>query len=134
MTKSLGFFVLSHSVLILIIYGKKIKNMMTTEFELPFLLRNFKSSLGYNLQKNGAMILEVPGFSKEDLKIELDDNVISIKGKKEILGNNYEIDKKFVINRSLVSDEPITAKVENGLLIIDFKKSEKKKQTKIEIL
>ena len=108
--------------------------MITPEFELPSFLRNFNSNLGYTVQKNGTMILEVPGFSKEDLEIDIDENVMSIKGKKEILGNTYEIDKKFIINKIFVSDEPVTAKVENGLLIIDFKKSEKKKQTKVEIL
>lgn len=109
--------------------------MLTTEFELPFFLKNFKTNLGsYQIRKNGTMVLEVPGFSKEDLQIELEGDVISIKGKKEILGCNYEIDKKFVVNSDLLSGDPITAKVENGLLMIDFKKSEKRKQTKIEIV
>jgi len=110
---------------------------MTTELDLsiPFFLKNFKSNIGRSaIQKDGILVFEVPGFSKEDLKIEMNENVISIQGKKEIFGHNYEIDKRFMVSQSLLSDEPITAKVENGLLILDFKKSEKKKQTKIEIL
>ena len=109
--------------------------MITTEFEIPFFLKNNRSNLGsYSIRKNRTMVLEVPGFTKSDLMIELEGSVMSIKGKKEILGYSYEIDKKFVLNSDLLSNEPITAKVENGLLFIEFKKAEKIKQTKIEIV
>lgn len=76
--------------------------MITTESKLPFFTRNFKSSYGSYTHKSGVIVLEVPGFSKEDLKISLENRVVHVERKKEILGNNYEIDKKFVLpNASL---------------------------------
>jgi HSP20 family molecular chaperone IbpA len=109
--------------------------MITTEFELPFFMRNFGSSHGSYVHKSGVIVLEVPGFSKEDLKISLDNRIVHVEGKKEILGSNYEIDKKFVLpNESLNSDDPITAKIENGLLFINLNKKKKEQQKKIEIL
>ena len=80
------------------------------------------------------MLIEVPGFSKEDLKISLDGYIVHVKGKKEILGETYEIDSKFILPAgSLNSDDPITAKVENGLLFINLKKSKRAKQTTVDI-
>lgn len=109
--------------------------MITTEFELPFFMRNFRSSYGAYTHKSGVIVLEVPGFSKEDLKISLDNRVVHVEGKKEILGNNYEIDKKFVLpNESLNQEDPITAKIENGLLFINLNKNKKEKKKTIEIL
>jgi HSP20 family molecular chaperone IbpA len=109
--------------------------MITTEFELPFFMKNFKSSYGTYTHKSGVIVLEVPGFSKEDLRISLENRVVHVEGKKEILGTNYEIDKKFVLpNESLNSEEPITAKIENGLLFLNLNKNKKEKKKEIEIL
>jgi len=109
--------------------------MITKELELPFFMRNFRSSHESYPNKSGVVVLEVPGFSREDLKISLENRIIHIEGKKEILGNNYEIDKKFLIpNDSLNPDNPITAKIENGLLFINFNKNKKLEKKTIEIL
>jgi HSP20 family molecular chaperone IbpA len=104
------------------------------EKEIPFLIKNLGKALtGYSI-KDGVMLIEVPGFTKEDLKINLEGYIIHVKGKKEILGEIFEIDSKFVLPAgSLNSDDPITAKVENGLLFINLKKSKRAKQTTVDI-
>lgn len=94
-------------------------------------MKSFKSTLLNYSSKENTLVFEVPGFSKEDLKITLDKHVMHITGKKEILGQNYEVDKKFALPNNLLSDDPITAKVENGLLYINLKKSEKPVQKEI---
>jgi HSP20 family molecular chaperone IbpA len=57
-----------------------------------------------------------------------------VTGKKEIFGEKLEVDRKLVLPAgSLNSGEPITAKVENGLLFINLKNSQKTKQTVVDI-
>lgn len=104
------------------------------EKEIPFFIKNFSKSLsGYSIN-DGVIIIEVPGFSKEDLKISLDNYVMHVTGSKKILGESFEIDKKFALpGGSLSSDDPITAKVENGLLFVNLKKSTRAKQTTVDI-
>lgn len=108
--------------------------MFTKELQLPVLLNTIRKSLGGYVYKNGVLLFDVPGFSKDDISITLEENIMNIYGKKEILGEEYEISKKFSIpSYYLSSDNPIKAKVENGLLFIELVKSEKNKQTKVEI-
>jgi len=108
--------------------------MFTKELQLPVLLNTIRKSLGGYVYKNGVLLFDVPGFSKEDIEITIEENIMQIYGKKEILGEEYEISKKFSIPYYyLDSSNPIKAKVENGLLFIELTKSEKNKQTKVEI-
>ena len=108
--------------------------MFTRELQLPVLLNTIRKSLGGYVFKNGVIMFDVPGFSKEDIEITLDENVMHIYGKKEIMGEDYEISKKFSVpSYYLNGSSPIKARVENGLLFIELTKSEEKKQTKVEI-
>lgn len=108
--------------------------MFTKEFQFPVLLNTIRKSLGGYVYKNGVLLFDVPGFDKDDIDITLDENIMHIYGKKEILGEEYEISKKFSIpSYYLNSSDPIKAKVENGLLFIELTKNEKNKQTKVEI-
>lgn len=89
---------------------------------------------GNYIYKDGTLLIEVPGFTKEDLKITLDGNRMRVQGKKQILGENVEFNSGFILPEgTLNSNEPITAKVENGLLYINLKKSERSKQTTVDI-
>ena len=91
--------------------------------------------IGGHSYKDGTVVLEVPGFTKADLKITIKEGIIRVDGKKEILGESKEIHKRFALPEgALNSDDPITAKVENGLLFINLKKSERSKQTNVDIL
>ncbi len=108
--------------------------MFSTEFQLPTLLNSIRRSVGGYVFKKGVLVIDVPGFSKDDLEITIENYVLHVKGHKEILGEKYDVDQKFNINASYLDPEnPITAKVENGLLFVELKKSEKPKQTKVKI-
>jgi hypothetical protein len=101
----------------------KIIIMKTHEFDFPFLFKTIKSLVGGYTYKDGTAIFSVPGFTKEDIKISLEGRTMRISGKKEIFGEEYEIDRKFVLPEgTLNSNDPITAKVENGLLYVYLKK------------
>lgn len=85
--------------------------------------------------KNGTLVLEVPGFTKSDLKITLNGRLMKIEGKKEILGEMNEVSKTFNLPEgSLNSNDAITAKVEDGLLFVNLSKTERSKQTVVDII
>jgi len=79
------------------------------------------------------IMVNVPGFSKDDLKISLDEKgYLKISGEKEVEGEIRKIQRSYYIQHlnSLDTDK-IQAKVENGLLVINLgKKDESKKGSK----
>ena len=84
--------------------------------------------------ENGTLTLDVPGFSKKDLTVEIDqnENLLTIKGEKEINGKSRKNSKSIRDYRLRNIDlKKVEAKVEDGVLYIDFKDVEGKlKETK----
>lgn len=87
-----------------------------------------------NHTKDGAyLFFEAPGFNKNTLKVEMEDGVIFISGKRTYKLNGEEktktISKEFKIG-SGYDPSQIEATIEDGLLTVfvpNFKKQEKKK-------
>lgn len=89
-------------------------------------------------EKNINVIAEMPGVNKEDIKIVLQDNILTIEGEKkkeeEKEEKNYfrsertygSFKRSFTIPEE-VDSENIEAKFENGILIVNIKKLEPKK-------
>jgi len=95
--------------------------------------RFYKTDDGYSLD------MLVPGFNKENLSVELDDNKIFIKGETKYEDNtlmselcNSFISKKFIIPHD-VDTSKIDADVTDGVLSIKlpFTKKSKKKVIKL---
>ncbi len=88
--------------------------------------------------------VEVPGMSKDDIKITVEDNILRIHGQKKLereeKGKSY-----YVVERShgsferafrlpeYVEPEKITAKFENGVLTITLPKKEGEKKKVIDV-
>ena len=87
-----------------------------------------------NQTKDGAyLFFEAPGFNKTNLKVEMEDGMITINGKRTYEINKQEkvktISKKFTVGTEY-DDESIEATIEDGHLTVfvpNFKKKEKKK-------
>jgi HSP20 family protein len=84
---------------------------------------------------------DMPGVSKENLDITLDNNTLIISGKVDNkTGDSYEYQefelrnykRSFVVNEEM-NTKDIDAKLENGVLTLHIPKSEKTKPRKIEI-
>ena len=90
-------------------------------------------------EKENQLIIdaEVPGVNKEDLKITLQDNILTIEGEKKNLLDEKEIKsflterifgafkRSFTLNEDIDS-EKINAKFNNGILSITLTKVEEK--------
>ena len=89
--------------------------------------------------ENGTITLDVPGFSKKDLTLEIDANtgLLTIEGEKEINGKKRSI-KRTIKDYKLknVDLDAVEAKVEDGILSIyikelDAKVKDKKRQISV---
>ena len=81
--------------------------------------------------ENEVVVFEIPGFSKEDINVEIDQKecTISIKGEKEIYGSKRVISKTIRDYRLAKIDlKKVQAKVENGILTISLKDLEPKEK------
>lgn len=73
---------------------------------------------------------EVPGVTKEGVKIELNDGVLTVSAERR--EKNGDKESSFSMNRSVsvpegVNAEAITAKLENGILNVTLPKAEHRK-------
>ena len=90
-----------------------------------------------NQTKDGAyLFFEAPGFNKSNLKVEMEDGMLTINGKRTYEMNKEEkvktISKKFTVGTEYDA-ESIEATIEDGLLTVfipNFKKKEKKGEAK----
>ena len=96
----------------------------------------------FNLENSVGVEIEVPGYSREDLSLHIEDDILTIEGNHE----ETESEKKYVrrefVKRSFkqtfplgkdIDAESAKAEFENGVLTITFAKIEKAKAKKIEI-
>ena len=141
---------------ILIINNKLIKNKKTMILSNSELNRIFDEILGgnnnyhykssivsksegdenyeINQTKDGAyLFFEAPGFNKETLKVEMEDGILHIEGKRTYTLNDEKktktISKQFKIGKEYDAAE-IEATIEDGLLTVfvpNYKKQEKKR-------
>lgn len=87
-----------------------------------------------NNTKDGAyLFFEAPGFNKTNLKVEMEDGILSINGQRNYKLNGEDktrkISKEFKIGKEYDPSQ-IEATIEDGLLTVyvpNFKKQEKKK-------
>ncbi len=113
--------------------------------------RGGRSETGYYpavdiYETNDAVMIEVevPGMSKDDIKITVEDNVLRIHGEKKL--EREEKDRNYyVVERSYgtferafrlpdyVDSEKIKAKFENGVLTITLPKREEEKKKVIDV-
>ena len=115
------------------------KNSLITNFlDEPSLFSAMDSILDYSVDSyryrttlekkdNGYMITaQVPGMSKEDISIKLEDSVLKITGEKQVNESmTTSINKDFTISSS-INTSKIEAKVENGILTVFIPQKENK--------
>lgn len=92
------------------------------------LYTDLDSALDYYLPvENGTLTLDVPGFSKKDLSLEIDkeQGLLSISGEKEINGKKRSINKSIRHSKLRTIDlDKVEAKVQDGVLTVYLKELE----------
>jgi HSP20 family protein len=122
--------------------------LLNNGFEYPY-YRGLSNAGKVNINatdKDYVVDISVPGFSKEELKIDFTDGILMVEGEHKVESNeekkNYsrkEFSKKSFCRSFRIPDNvtsEIDAKLENGILSISLKKKElppKQEPKKIEI-
>lgn len=102
-----------------------------------------KNEMKCDIYEKGGKVhieLDVPGFNKEDVKVDLDDGILTIaatkhEDKEEKEKNYYRKERSFgsfkrQFNVGNVKENEIDAKFYNGVLKISFPKEEQKQSKK----
>ena len=102
-----------------------------------------KNEMKCDIYEKGGKVhneLDVPGFNKEDVKVDLDDGILTIaatkhEDKEEKEKNYYRKERSFgsfkrQFNVGNVKENEIDAKFNNGVLKISFPKEEQKQSKK----
>lgn len=102
-----------------------------------------KNEMKCDIYEKGGKVhieLDVPGFNKEDVKVDLDDGILTIaaskhEDKEEKEKNYYRKERAFgsfkrQFNVGNVKENEIDAKFYNGVLKISFPKEEQKQSKK----
>jgi HSP20 family protein len=92
--------------------------------------RDFHEGYVSSNDKEYTLVLEVPGMSKEDIKIEVENNYLSISGEIKILDTTKTLRRKFLVPKDVDSIEATTA---NGLLTITLAKTPQSQKRLIQI-
>lgn len=107
----------------------RVDEAMDNLFNIAF---GFNGKVDYEANGNEYMFA-LPGFSKEDLKIEVDGRILSISAEiDEALENRFR--KSFSKRYTLANDvdtDTISAKMEHGILTISFGKTTETKKVTI---
>jgi len=74
------------------------------------------------------IIIHVPGYSKEDVKIEVEDNVLSVKGDLSSIEEVEKLDNKFTLQKEYDLSKT-EAEVKNGILKIKLFEKNKELNT-----
>ena len=105
---------------------------------LPFLNLAKKDNGDFHIE------IDMPGIKKEDIKVDIDGNLLSISGtrqmKNEVKKEDYylcessfgRIERKFTLPEG-INKEQISAEMNDGQLVIELQKEEKLKPKAIEI-
>lgn len=79
------------------------------------------TNIGIERKKNEdgslSVSIDIPGIKEEDITIEVQDNVVSIKGERKTATSSYTISKSLSIPEGYSSDD-IKAELTNGVLTL----------------
>lgn len=69
--------------------------------------------------------IEVPGFNKDNLKVEIADGILTIRGERKIESDRHAGEKSIFKRMSIGSITDVDAKIEDGILYLTVKSPKK---------
>lgn len=125
----------------------RFSDWMDEFFEEAFDLTSGSFTPGLNVYETDdafELTLELPGMSKEDIDISMENNMLTISGERKATREedgrtHHRVESRFgTFSRSLplpnnVNEEEIEATYENGVLAVNIPKSEKTTGKKIKV-
>ena len=127
------------------------RNRMFQLFEEPFGLPVFRQAVGWVpdvdvSETDGEIIVraELPGMTKQDVEIDLEGNVLTLKGEKKeereekekeryLYESSYGAFQRAFTLPTAIREDQVRAELQSGVLKITLPKAEEAKGKKIEI-
>lgn len=81
------------------------------------------------LEKDTDLFIKVPGCSRKDVQVEVDEKYISVTAKASVEGFDFGLEKKYIVPTNVDRDS-LSAEVENGLLKIRLNRKNTNGKTK----
>ena len=79
-------------------------------------------------ENNLVYEIEVPGFNKDNLKVEIENNILTVKGERNLDEKSSYAGKKSIHKRvSISKSEDVEAEIKDGILYLKLKRPEEKK-------
>jgi HSP20 family protein len=114
----------------------------TTVFDIFFddffsVVPKKKSNYTFERKEDGFKFeLEIPGFGKDDVKVNIEDNYLKIDCKKENKERNFAYDISHLSEENEIDLSKTVAEIENGILSLDIpiiKNKKKPKQIEVKV-
>ena len=94
----------------------------------------------YHTDESTVCIMDLPGYNKDNLKVEIKDGTLLIEGKRSISVEglkssvkNHSISRTYTIGNKY-DDEKVTAEIKDGILTITLPFKDEKKKKVISLL
>tara|TARA_Y100000389_G_C17272250_1_gene418615 strand:+ start:164 stop:565 length:402 start_codon:yes stop_codon:yes gene_type:complete len=87
----------------------------------------------YSRENTHYYTIDVPGMKKEDLKVSVNDNVVTIVGEHNDEHRNMSFSKSFTLTKDTDMDS-INANLEHGVLTLSFNKIEYNNNTNEKVI
>lgn len=116
----------------------RVPSLFDDKFVLENLFDDFDRIFGTNVFTNesgdAVYQLEVPGFNKDNLEVEISDGVLTIKGDRKVKDKNYVGQSSMYKRLTVGSDvEDASAKITDGILTVTLKRAKTEPGKKIEV-
>lgn len=105
------------------------------DFDFDFLpVRKSEATYDFDEKtREHNITVQAPGFKKEDIKIEVDNQGISLSGEikdESIKGRVSQQKFSYFLRKPGINDDTVDAKLEDGILSVKFKTEKEKKTSK----
>ncbi len=86
----------------------------------------------YETPDSLVLLADMPGVSKEDLDVRIDNNVLTLRGKARHIAPGEAVYREFELSEE-VDQEKITAQLKHGVLTLRLPKVERAKPRQVEV-
>jgi len=96
---------------------------MFSDFIFNNNIPSYGTSNSWNIDKNEngyVLTVNVPGFSKDDIGIDIEEDVLHVQGSKGTEDSKKVVNKRFNLETLEIDYDKVTAKCENGELAINL--------------
>ena len=101
------------------------------------LTRNYNNKT-YTTENGYVLTFDLPGYSKENLNVEITDNVLTVEGRREhgYGENTYTttVNERVTLNTYEYDSTKVTAEVTNGVLEVTLPKNKKDKKRTLTLI